>query len=329
VPFVSVIVLTWNGREWLDGCLGSLLALDPPASEVIVVDNGSSDGTVAYVRQAYPGVTVLPIDRNLGFAGGNNAGARAATGRYLAFLNNDTRVTPGWLGALVAPAEADPTVGLVTSRIVFMDRPEILDSAGDGYLRCGGAFKYSHGRPAGDAPGSRDVFGVCGAAFLIRRDLFESIGGFDEDFFMVYEDVDLSFRARLRGARCVYAADAVVHHAGSATIGRATAGAVFYGQRNLEWTWFKNLPARLLWRSVFAHMAYDLAGAIGYARERRLGAWCRAKWAALAGLPRMLRKRRLIQASAVVSPGALWQLMEPRWIAIKRREKQFDFGEKV
>jgi hypothetical protein len=123
----------------------------------------------------------------------------------------------------------------------------------------------------------------------------------------------------------VYAAGAVVHHAGSATLGHASDEAVFYGQRNLEWTWLKNTPTRLLWRSLFAHTAYNAAGALAYARQGRLGPWCRAKWAAMAGLPRIWRKRKEIQASASISPDALWQLMEPRWITIKRREKQFDF----
>src|SRR5207248_2190738 len=167
---------------------------------------------------------------------GNNVGARRASGASLAFLNNDTEVDRGWLAALTAPADADPQVGLVTSHIVFLDRPDVIDSAGDGYLRCGGGFKREHGQKVGVAP-RQDVFGACGAGFLIRRELFESIGGFDEHFFMVYEDVDLSYRARLAGARCIYAPDAVVRHAGSATIGHVSAQQVFYGQRNLEWTW--------------------------------------------------------------------------------------------
>ncbi len=462
-PSVSVIVVTWNGRQWLDRCLTALLALDPPAAELVLVDNGSTDGTAAYVRERYPSIRVVALGRNEGFAGGNNAGARHATSTYLAFVNNDAVVEQSWLGALRAPAEEDATVGLVTSRIVFLERPEIVDSAGDGYLRCGGAFKRDHGRQTGEArsqepearsqevaserseasprarsgesgapasareggaagakppggsqepearsqevaserseasprarseaterrasareggaagakppggsqepearsqevaserseasprarseaterrasareggsagakpPGStEDVFGACGAAFLIRRDLFEALGGFDDDFFMVYEDVDLSYRARLLGARCVYAPAAVARHAGSATIGAVSARQVFYGQRNLEWTWIKNTPARLLWRSWPGHVAYDLAGALSYARQGHLGAWTRGKLAALAGLPRMLRKRRAVQRARRVDPDALWRVMDTRWLAIKRREKTFDFA---
>ncbi len=217
---VSLIILNWNGHAWLDGCLRAVLALDPAPAEVIVVDNASTDESVAFVRRAFPTVRVVALDHNVGFAAGNNAGARTCATTFLVFLNNDTRVHPDWLGRLVAPADASSDVGLVTSRVVFMEPPGVLDSAGDGYLRCGGAFKHHHGQAEAEALTSREVFSACGAALLIRRDLFEALEGFDEDFFMVYEDVDLSYRARLRGARCVYAADAIVLHAGSASLGR-------------------------------------------------------------------------------------------------------------
>jgi GT2 family glycosyltransferase len=323
----SVIIVSWNGRRWIDRCLRSVAALDPPAAEVVLVDNGSTDDTVAHVRRAYPRVTIVALAENTGFAAGNNAGARAAASPYLVFLNNDVEVDPSWLGELAAPAARDASVGLVTSRIVYMDRPGVIDSAGDGYLRCGGAFKRLHGQPAqaGDTPG--DVFGACGAACLIRRGLFESLGGFDEDFFMVYEDVDLSYRARLTGARCVYAPRAIVRHEGSGSIGHVSAQQVFYGQRNLEWAWIKNTPPRLLWRSLPSHIAYDIAAAVAYARRGHLGPWLRGKRAAAARWGRMLRKRREIQRAAVADPESLWALMERDWIGVKRREKSFDFAE--
>jgi GT2 family glycosyltransferase len=322
---VRIIVLNWNGQAWLGPCLTALLAQDLTETEVVVVDNGSSDGSAEFVRSNFPAIRVLALDRNLGFAAGNNAGALDATADYLIFLNNDTRVAPGWLAALRQAADADPTAGLITSRVVYLDRPDVIDSAGDGYLRCGGAFKHWHGQPAGTAPTSREVFGACGAAFLIRRALFESLGGFDQDFFMVYEDVDLSFRARLAGARCRYASDASVEHAGSGSLGRLSQSAVFYGQRNLEWTWMKNMPSPLLWRTAPAHVLYDLAGAWAYARQGQFLLWCRAKLAAILGLPRVLAQRRRIQSRATAEAAALWALMEPDWIGIKRREKAFDF----
>jgi GT2 family glycosyltransferase len=161
---------------------------------------------------------------------------------------------------------------------------------------------------------------------LIRRELFEVLGGFDEDLFMVYEDVDLSYRARLRGVRCVYADAASVKHAGSASLGLASRMAVYHGQRNLEWTWIKNSPRALLVRSLPAHALYNLAGLAAYARAGRLGAWWRGKAAALRGLPAVLRKRREVQRTAIADPEALWALMEADWIGVKRREKRFDLS---
>jgi GT2 family glycosyltransferase len=326
IPIVRVIVLNWNGRSWLDGCLEALGQQDFRRFEIVVVDNGSTDGSVDFVRARFPECRVVALAANIGFAAGNNAGARGATTRYLAFLNNDTRVDPGWLTALVAATESDPSVGLVTSRVVFMDRPDVIDSAGDGYLRCGGAFKHLHGETVDGGMASREVFGACGAAFLIRREVFERLAGFDEDLFMVYEDVDLSYRARLQGVRCVYADAALVKHAGSASLGRASRMAVYHGQRNLEWTWIKNSPRALLVRSLPAHAFYNLAGLAAYARAGRLGAWWRGKAAAVRGLPAVLRKRREVQRTAIADPEALWALMEADWIGVKRREKRFDLS---
>lgn len=321
-----VIVLNWNGRRWLERCLPALARQRRPPTEVVVVDNASTDDSVAWIRSAHPWVQVVAVDSNLGFAAGNNRGARGATTDALIFLNNDTEPDDDWLDRLVAAAEADEARALVTSQLVYWDDPARIDSAGDGYLRCGGGFKVHHGQPATTAPGARDVFGACGAAFLIRRDWFERLGGFDETFFMVYEDVDLSYRARLQGATVWYAADARVRHGGSASMGRVSALAVECGQRNLEWVWLVNTPTPLLWRSAVPHLLYNLLGAVAYLRQGRGGAWWRGKWAVLRSWRRVRSRRRAVQATRRVEPDVLWRQMERRWIAVKRAEKRFDFN---
>jgi GT2 family glycosyltransferase len=184
-PDCSVVIVNYNGKRWLEGCLAALAAQDIGPVEIVLVDNASSDGSADFVRERFPAVRVEACDRNLGFAAGNNAGARLARGRYLAFLNNDTIPASGWLGALIRALEADRSVAFATSQIVFMDDPSIVDSAGDGYLRAGGAFKRFHGEPAARAQQPGDVFGACGAACATRRELFEALGGIDEDFFNV------------------------------------------------------------------------------------------------------------------------------------------------
>lgn len=313
-----MIVLNHDGARWLPACLEAVGRQDG-TFEVLVVDNASTDGS-AVACERLPGARLLRLDVNLGFAGGNNAGARAARGTdHLVFLNNDTEVQPGWLDALVSALDAHPGAALATSHVVRLDDPSIVDSAGDGYLRAGGAFKRWHGqrRPPGSAV--EEVFGACGAAFAIRRATFEQLGGFDERFFMVYEDVDLSYRARLAGHRCLYVPSAVVRHAGSASLGRESAAAVFYGQRNLEWTWIKNTPGELLWRGAAAHALYSLAGLAYYATRGHTVTWLRAKAAALAGAPAMIRDRR----RPAVAAADLARVMDRRWWRVKRAEPRW------
>jgi GT2 family glycosyltransferase len=323
-PDVSVIIVTWNGRQFLDACLAAVMLQQDADFETILVDNGSADGTVEFVRERFPWVRIVALPENLGFAAGNNRGARVARGNYLAFLNNDTVADPGWLRALRKGLDEKAGFALATSRIVYMHDPTVIDSAGDGVLRWGGAFKRYHGAPATLADQSAEVFGVCGAACLVARRVFEELGGFDEDFFASHEDVDLSYRARLLGYRCRYVADAVVRHHGSATLGRVSRFAVFHGQRNLEWMYFKNAPASVLARTLPGHLVYNAAAAVHFARHGLFGTFVRAKIAALAGARQVARKRAVVQGGRRVAASAIWERLERRWLATKRREKQFD-----
>jgi GT2 family glycosyltransferase len=376
-PRISVIIVNFNGRHWLDRCLRAALAAadhaasadaavpadgaraaagaDAPAPasasssvrggvhaaargaaapaggstgqgdvEIILVDNGSRDGSVEFVREQFPAVRLLALDENLGFTGGNNRGVAEARGEWLAFLNNDTVADPQWLARLGHTLASDPAIGLVTSRIVYMDDPMTIDSAGDGYLRAGGAFKRGHGQPATRYEAAGPVFGACGAACMIRRTLFETLGGFDPAFFMAFEDVDLSYGVQLTGHDCRYVPDAIVHHAGSASLGRLSDGAVFYGQRNLEWVYVKNTPWPLLLRSFPSHILYSAAAGLYFARSGNFAAFLRAKWSAMKGLPTILAHRRSRQRLRTASSRRLWSRMEPRWMALKLREKKFD-----
>lgn len=325
-PDVSVVVVSWNGRQYLQACLEAATAQDGIDAEVILVDNASTDGTSEFVRTRFPQVRLVTLAENRGFAGGNNAGAREARGRFVAFLNNDTVADRHWLQALRGGIDPAGRFLLATSRVVYMHDASIVDSAGDGLFRWGGAFKRHHGAPARLAATSEEVFGVSGAACLISRAVFDELGGFDEDFFASHEDVDLSYRARLRGYRCRYVADAVVRHHGSATLGRITAFAVFQGQRNLEWLYVKNTPAALLVRTLPGHLLYNAAGAVHFARLGLFGTFLRAKAAAVAGLPRMWRKRTAVQRTRAVGARAIEAHLERRWLAAKIREKRFDVG---
>ena len=324
-PEVSIVIVNWNGRRFLDTCLDAVAAQDGVNAETILVDNGSSDGSAAYVRERFPWVRLIALEDNRGFAGGNNAGVRDARGRFIALLNNDTAPERGWLKALLGGVRHDDSI-LATSRIVYMHDRRVIDSAGDGMLRWGGAFKHHHGASVDEARESREVFGVCGAACLLSRRVFDELGGFDEHFFVSHEDVDLSYRARLRGYRCVYIADAVVAHHGSASLGRGSDLAVFHGQRNLEWVYLKNAPLSLLLRTLPGHIVYTAAAALHFTRSGLLGPFVRGKLAAIAGIPRVLRQRAEIQRSRRVHASAIWTHLERRWLSTKLKEKRFDLG---
>lgn len=323
---ISIIIVTWNGREHLEPCLSAVAAQQGVDAETILVDNGSTDGSAEFVRDRFPWVRIVPLDRNRGFAGGNNAGAKEAHGRYLAFLNNDTVAESGWLRALRGGVDEASGYALTASRIVYLHDPAVIDSAGDGLLRWGGAFKRYHGASVDAANESGEVFGVCGAACVVSASVFEELGGFDEDFFVSHEDVDLSYRARLLGYRCRYVADAVVRHRGSATLGRLSAFAVFQGQRNLEWMYVKNTPGTVLLRTLPGHLIYNAAAAAHFARAGLLWPFLKAKAVALLALPRVLRQRARVQGTRRVAGGAIWPLLESRWLSTKIGEKRFDLG---
>jgi GT2 family glycosyltransferase len=325
-PKISIVVVNFNGQQWLERCLGVALAQLETGDELVLVDNGSTDGSVQWVRRAFPQVLVVALPENVGFAAGNNAGVRASSGEYVAFLNNDAAPCRGWLVALRRTLDTTPDAALATSLIVYMHSLETVDSAGDGLLRWGGAFKHDHGKRVNPDYVSRDVFGACGAACLIRRSVFEAIGGFDGAFFAVYEDVDLSYRVQLAGYRCIFVPEAVVHHAGSATLGRLSDFAIFYGQRNLEWMYWKNTPWPLLIVTGPGHVLYAVAAAVYFAGRGRFRVFVRAKWEAIRACRRIWVQRRDVQRSRRSSVRRLWRLMERGSIALKIGEKRFDDG---
>ena len=322
-PVISVIVVNFNGYEHIERCLNAL-ERQTVSHEVIVVDNGSKDESCALIREKFSKARLIEHQENIGFSAANNAGAAVARGDYLAFLNNDTEAAPDWLEALQNGLNENPSIGFATSRIVYLDDPSTLDSAGDVVTLWGGAFKRGHGAPAADMAQPADVFSACGAACLFRQEVFKQVGGFDEAFFLVFEDVDLSYRAQLLGYRCQYVPTAVVAHVGSATLGRVSHTAVYYGQRNSEWLYLKNTPGPLLVLSFPGHLLYVVAAGFYYASRGALAPFLEAKWNALKGVPRVWRQRLAIQRRRRVSVSDLWRRLERRWLVAKIREKRFD-----
>jgi GT2 family glycosyltransferase len=320
-PACSVIVLNWNGRQHLQACLESLRLQSYRDSEVILVDNGSADGSAAFVRDRFSWVRLIELPRNVGFCGGNNAGIKAATGKYIALLNNDTEADPHWLAELVAAAEAAPDAGSCASQMLLYDRRDLLDSAGNECAANGVAAKRGHLQRASDHVTPRDVFGACAGAALYTRALFEKVGMLDEKFFMIFEDADLGFRAQLAGYRCIYVPTARVYHKVNSSIGTYSRNYVYFGHRNLEIVYLKNMPARLLIRSLPAHLLYDLMAFVFFSLRGRGGAFLKAKLDVIRWLPETLKARRSIQSRRRIPDQQLWRMLERSWLRQRWAEK--------
>ena len=316
-PLVSVIVLNWNGKRFLDDCLTALRQQTLRDFEVIVVDSGSTDGSAEYVRQTFPESRVIALPENRGFCGGNNAGIRAAQGRYIALLNNDTRADPHWLAELVESLDARPQVGFCACKILLWDRPQTLDAAGDVFYPWGIAGKRGAGRPDGPVYAlPAYVFGACAGAALYRRTMLDDIGLLDEDFFAYDEDVDLSFRAQLRGYRCLYVPMAMVWHHRRGTTGLASTEALYLSRRNAFYVLLKDMPAALLLALLPLIVGYHFLGDLRHA----LSGQGRAVWRARADGWRCLRpllaRRRDIQAKRTVSLRYLASILGDRRVGI-------------
>ena len=296
---VTVLIVNWNGGPLLRRCLESLEQQRRQPDHVIVVDNASRDESLSIARDCLRRVELIQLDGNVGFAKANNIAARAARGAdALALLNPDAFAEPGWLEALVDAAHRRPEVASFASQIRFAASPGRLDGAGDSYHVSGRAWRNSHGAAVDSGfGGDRDVFAACAAAAFYRYGAFHEAGGFDENYFCYFEDVDLGFRLRLLGHRCVYVHAAVVAHVSSAATGYRSDFAVYHGERNAVWTFMKDMPGPLLWFYLPQHLALNLAALLRYPGRGQGRVVWKAKLDALRGLGPVLKRRRLIQQS--------------------------------
>ena len=298
-PLVSVIITNFNGLRFLPVCLDALRAQTYPkvCTEVILVDDASSDGSVPFVRANHPEVQVIQAERNRGFIASCHAGADAARGEWLVMLNNDTEVEPGWLAALVAVAQANPQAGAIASKMLLFDRRDVLHNAGD--LMGADGIPLNRGvwqQDLGQFDGATAVFGACGGGAAYRRAAWQQTGGFDFNFWMYLEDVDLAWRLQLLGWQVVFAPQARLYHHLSASGGGVLSS--FYTGRNTLWTIAKDVPGPLLRRHfgrilrAQGRIAWEALRAWrGQAARARL----RGQLAGLIGLPRVLAWRRATQ----------------------------------
>ncbi len=306
----SIIIVNWNGEQFLEQCLTALMKQTVKPHEIVLLDNASTDGSIE-IAQRFPRVRLMALDRNTGFARGNNLAIEAAStdSEWIALINPDAFAEPSWLESLLAAAECNPEFDIFAGKLVNATHPTLLDGAGDAYHISGLVWRMEHGCPvSASADNEREVFSPCAAAALYRRSALDQVGGFDEDYFCYVEDVDLGFRLRLDGYRCLYVPQAVAHHVGSGTTGgRHSDFALYHGHRNLVWTFIKDMPGILFWLLLPLHVALNMISIIWFAWRGHGKVVLRAKRDALLGLPLMWRKRRQIQQARVASISMIWR----------------------
>ena len=330
-PDVTVAVVNWNRRDHLRACLTSLAAQRGADFEVIVVDNGSSDGSAEMARVEF-GARVIVNRSNLGFCAANNQAFAAARGQFIALLNNDAEAAPDFLAGMRRAFDAGPDIGMAAAKVLVWEDPRRIDKVGH--------LIYPDGQNRGRGTGEidRGQYDDCleclwpdGCAAMYRKSMLDAIGGFDEDFFMFGDDAELGLRARMAGWRCLYAPGAVVRHHRGGSLDAGSARRIFLIERNRVLLAAKLFPWSLLLLNPY-YFALRLAGGVlaaaggkgemarfpGLANKLRL-AWTilRADLAALRLLPRMLRKRRQVRRIAKLTPAETRRLILQNRIPVR------------
>jgi GT2 family glycosyltransferase len=337
---ISVIVLNWNGKKHLRRCLDSLLTQTYRNIEIIVVDNGSTDGSIELLKNDYSGrINLIEKERNYGFTKGVNIGIAASRGVYIALLNNDAVADSQWLEELVKGMSYGPDIGMCACKVLFFHQRNLIDKAGH--------LMYPDGLNAGRGMEEEDrgqydqvgeIFFPDGSAALYRRALIEDVGPLDEQFFAYGDDAELGVRARWLGWRCLYLPTAVVYHVHSATLGRYSPLKAFLVERNRFWLAAKLFPLPLLlinpvytlirffWQGYGALFSKGSSGQFAQQNSKRELIWVliKAYLSGLKGLPQILKKRREIMKKKRISHREFYRLMSrfkisARELALKDR----------
>lgn len=315
-PRISVVIPNYNGMAHLPACLASLQQQDlgDARMEICVVDDASTDHSVAWLASTHPAVRLQQHQQNAGFAATANDGLRMASGEWIFLLNNDTRVAPDCLQKALAYITQHPEATWLACQLRLMQHPACLDSAGDiltiaGFPRARGKY-----RPAEEFSNSPEqVFSSCGAAVLIRIDMLQRVGMFEESFTSYQEDTDWSFRANLAGYRCTYLPESIVFHRMSATTGSGSPYITYHTSRNIPSMWLRNAPWSILIATLPLHIVASLLQGLLYLKNGTFWHFLRGKGAFLSRIPRLMRERASIQQTRVISVRDLFSRLEWHW----------------
>lgn len=312
-PTISIIIPHLNGKHHLDDCFQSLREQTFTDFEVLLVDNGSTDGTQDYVAQKYPEVKLIQLPKNMGFTGACNAGWHASQGNIIILLNNDTEADPNWLTEIKAAFERHSQAGSIASKMLLFDQRDTFHTAGD-YYRIDG-IPGNRGvwqKDTGQFDQEEMVFSACGGSSAYRREMLEQLGFLDDDFFFSCEDVDLGWRANLAGWEVWYVPTAVIYHKLKATGGAVTGS--YYDGRNFFYLIWKNYPTSLMkknWRLLFSSQLDITKQALKHWRGEAARARLRGQAAGLWGIFKMWPKRKQIQSTRRIDNETLTQRLSP------------------
>jgi len=314
---ISVIVVNYNGGDYLRRCVESLVAQSFSDFEVILVDNASSDGSIEDLPTLPTNFRIVRAETNIGFAAANNLGASISSGSWLALLNPDAIASPEWLTSLLRAVTVRPNYRVVASAQLQLNDEDKLDGVGDCYSIVGFAWRGGYGHSREIMPGPGEVFAACGASAFYPKDAFLAAGGFDESFFCYLEDVDLGFRLRLSGEKCQFSPECRIVHAGAAITGPESDFTIFHSIRNTFWTAIKNLPLLLL---IVVMPIWGLAVIVLYlkATKQKRQSLRHGLKAAFVGIGPVLMSRKIIQNARTVDSVSVAHMISWNILAHKR-----------
>jgi GT2 family glycosyltransferase len=317
---ISILILNYNGKMLLKQCLGSIFCQNYSNFEVILADNNSSDDSISWTRENYPQAKIIEYESNFGFAGGNNRALQHAKGEWIFFLNNDAFLEKNCLGILAERIKNRKLEQLAFAPLMLKsESANFVDSAGDILYPWGYAYRYENTMASEQKfSEDREIAAACCGAAVFNKDLLMRLQGFDDDFFLYYEDVDLSLRARHSGAKIQLVPNAKVFHKGSATIGKKNASTLYYIDRNRFWTKLKNFPLVTLIKYAPHSLICSLLSLALWTRRGFFLIWLKSRFDMLRKMPKMLKKRKKIFANSKINTAEFesWLLKESffKWL---------------
>lgn len=308
---IAVIIVNYNSSEYLAKALSCLTKQTYRPFKVIILDNNSKEAIPESIIPCSLSVELIHSPTNLGFAAGNNyASSYAKDCDWIALLNPDAFPEETWLEALAQATQEFPHHAFFATKLLNANRTSLFDGSGDEYHVSGRAWRRDFQKPnQQQREESEEVFAPCAAAALYRQDAWLAAGGFDENYFCYFEDVDLGFRLRLLGYRCQYIPKAIAHHVGSGVTERHSDFYIYFGHRNMVWTYVKNMPGFLFWLYLPWHIGLNIASIFLFTIKGRGKIIFKAKWDACKALPRLLKQRRKCQSSRAVSSCSIRKML--------------------